>query len=88
MELQMPVLGGIKAARHIRNIFTDLCAVDVSMKKPLLIASTADAKQYHDDELEAFDAYIQKPYMPDDLVGKIRELLARGAIEMPRSGLG
>ncbi len=63
MDIQMPVLDGIEAARAIRTSFAS------PKKDTPIIAFTANAlKGDKDKYLEAgMNAYISKPFMPDEL---------------------
>ncbi len=78
MDIQMPVLDGIEAARAIRTSFAS------PKKNTPIIAFTANAlKGDKDKYLEAgMNAYISKPFMPDELHSIMLEYFS------PESGPG
>jgi len=67
MDLQMPVMGGLEASKKIRE--TDLGAP--------IIALTANASKQEMDKCKeiGINAYISKPFQPEDLYEKILSLL-------------
>ena len=69
MDLQMPVMDGFEATRHIREIFT--------AEKLPVIALTADARQGIREQIAkvGMNDYISKPFIPDELYKKITRYL-------------
>jgi two-component system, cell cycle response regulator DivK len=69
MDLRLPVLDGCETTRRIRS--------DPALRSIPIIAVTACALGgERDKELEAgYDAYVTKPYVPRQLLAKIREFL-------------
>ncbi len=65
LDVQMPVLDGIEAARRLRG--------SQATKRLPLVAMTAGALQHRREELDAlFDAVIRKPYEREELLSTIR----------------
>jgi CheY-like chemotaxis protein len=71
MDIQMPLMNGIEATKHIRNYEKQL-AVDEPV---VIIAVTAFALE-HDRENcinSGMNDYLTKPYTPAELTGTIRK---------------
>ncbi len=68
MDVQMPIMDGFQATRHIRET--------LQLKTPI-IALTANALKGENDKcLEAgMDAYLTKPFIEEELILKIAELI-------------
>ncbi len=68
MDVQMPIMDGLQATRHIREM--------LQLKTPI-IALTANALKGENDKcLEAgMDAYLTKPFIEEELILKIAELI-------------
>ncbi|MEO1435340.1 MAG: response regulator, partial [Bacteroidota bacterium] len=70
MDLQMPVMGGLEAAEKIRE-FDD--------GTPILALSANTNKQEADNsKASGMDDYLAKPYKPDELFGRMIQLLNKG----------
>jgi signal transduction histidine kinase len=71
MDLQMPEMDGYEATKQIRNLDND-------KKDVPIIAMTAHALEGEEERCMALgmNAFIPKPFYPEDLYDKINELLA------------
>lgn len=71
MDMQMPVMSGFEATKHIRNM--------EGLREVPIIALTARAMK--GDEVKVLAAgcndYLSKPIMPKDLIRKVEEWLAK-----------
>ena len=72
MDIQMPVLGGVEATEEIRR-----CEAGGLQRIPI-IALTANAMLGNREQYEAagMDGHLTKPYMPEDLLATIEQLVA------------
>lgn len=76
IDIEMPVLNGIDAAKNLNSIFSDLRKNDPMIKIPAIIATSGGAFQCHTEaKLKFFDAYLPKPYSPNAMIEKIVSLL-------------
>ena len=71
MDMQMPVMSGFEATKHIRGI--------ENLKAVPIIALTAMAMKGDEEKILAAGCsdYLSKPVMPKDLVGKVEEWLGK-----------
>jgi len=78
MDLEMPVMDGLTAVRHIREE-----EAQGKLSVNLVIALTGNARQGQIDEAKAsgMDEVIIKPYRLDDLLQKIEEMIGLKAAE-------
>ena len=67
VSLWMPEVGGRELARRLKTVRREL--------KVLFMSGYADDAIVQQGVLEPGAAYLQKPFTPDALAGKIRELL-------------
>ena len=77
MDLQMPQMDGLEAARRIRDMETELCSVSSHQKSLPIIAMTANV--FKDDIEKCLDAgmndHISKPLDIDRVLGVLRKYL-------------
>jgi len=66
-DVVMPLMGGRELAAQLKTIRSDL--------KVLFMSGYADEWRLQDGLMEPGTAYVQKPFTPDTLAGKVRELL-------------
>jgi two-component system cell cycle sensor histidine kinase/response regulator CckA len=66
-DVVMPIMGGRELAAQLKSIRRDL--------KVLFMSGYADECMLQEGLMEPNTAYIQKPFTPDGLAGKVRELL-------------
>jgi two-component system, cell cycle sensor histidine kinase and response regulator CckA len=66
-DVVMPHLGGRELARRVKNLRGDI--------KVLFVSGYAEESLLHEDLARPGAAYLQKPFTPDTLAAKIRELL-------------
>lgn len=73
MDLHMPDMDGVEAARRIR-------ALDGPVSRVPIIALTADTMPENRDDCLAvgMDAFMTKPFDPNELMGALRALTAKG----------
>ncbi|WVQ81842.1 hypothetical protein IAT38_003969 [Cryptococcus sp. DSM 104549] len=78
MDLEMPVMDGLTAVKHIREEETS-----GKLHRNLVIALTGNARQGQIDEAKAsgMDEVVIKPYRLDDLLHKIEEMMKIRAAE-------
>lgn len=73
MDVMMPQLDGVEALKRIR-------LDETTQDLPVVMLT---AKVGEDDHLRGYqagaDAYVTKPFDPDDLVGAVEEVLARSS---------
>ena len=71
MDIQMPVLDGYEATRRIKAM--------AGMAATPVIAVSSFAMKGDEEKARAAgcDAYVTKPYSPKQLLGLVRQLLAR-----------
>ncbi len=77
LDIQMPEMDGLEAARALRKKFKDKC--------PWLVALTANAFTGAREEYlaQGFDDYLSKPLLPDDLSRMLKEMVLSLAIAFP-----
>jgi len=71
MDIQMPLMNGIEATKHIRNYEKQL-----AVEEPVvIIAVTAFALEHDRDNCLAggMDDYLTKPYTPAELINAIKK---------------
>ncbi|MBN2638071.1 MAG: response regulator [Bacteroidales bacterium] len=71
MDIQMPLMNGLEATRHIRNYEKQL-----STEKPVVIIAVTAFALEHDRENcidSGMDDYLTKPYTPTDLTNTIKK---------------
>jgi Response regulator containing CheY-like receiver, AAA-type ATPase, and DNA-binding domains len=66
-DVVMPELGGRELARRLKTVHPDL--------KVLFMSGYADEAIVQQGVLESGAAYLQKPFTPDALASKVREVL-------------
>jgi DNA-binding response OmpR family regulator len=68
LDIHLGKINGLDLLRQVRRN-VELCRV------PVLVSSGIDSSL--ESEIEGADAFILKPYMPDDLIQKIRQLIGK-----------
>ncbi|NJB69395.1 CheY-like chemotaxis protein [Desulfobaculum xiamenense] len=68
MDIKMPVMDGMEAARKIRSELT--CGTAI----PIIALTAYNSRDFDDYRAAGFTDWIEKPYNSNDLVRKIREL--------------
>tara|TARA_R110000782_G_scaffold65058_16_gene132512 strand:- start:6418 stop:8973 length:2556 start_codon:yes stop_codon:yes gene_type:complete len=78
LDMQMPVMGGIEAAKIYRHMYPEKRSI------PILMLTANATKEAHDACKEAkLDAYLTKPVEPDKLVKVIASLVGDDHEETP-----
>jgi chemosensory pili system protein ChpA (sensor histidine kinase/response regulator) len=80
-DLEMPRMNGIELTAHLRA--TPICA-----RVPVIMITSRSTAKHREQALAAgVNYYLNKPYSEDDLLAKVRELLAaQTAEEYERTG--
>jgi len=69
MDLQMPVLDGYSATKHIREFNKDV---------PIIALTASASSDTHEKTIEVgMNGYVSKPFMPDDLYDTIYRFIIR-----------
>jgi len=70
MDIQMPILNGIEATRHLRKI-AEFAAIPV-------VAFSGDVASI-DSARHLFDGVLTKPLLPSEIIHAVKQLLSAGA---------
>ena len=80
MDLQMPVLDGLSAAREIRKLHAPYGEIPV-----YAVSANALGKHHEETKAAGMNGHINKPIQPDELYGVLEEILrAKGEQTHPQ----